>query len=343
MAGIAIIGAGIFATDEHLPALAAAKANLKAIYSRSKVTASTLLREAEKLGYAELDLYSEDTTGHRLDDLLKRVDIKAVVVVLPILVQPDIIRRCFAAGKHVLSEKPVAKDVHTARLLMEDYTKHFAGQGIIFSVAEQFRFMTEFELGRKWIVDERAIGDITQLHLKIWRNQAPGGKYYETQWRKVPGYQGGFLLDGGVHQTAMIRYISGQEVVETRGFARQLAAHLPPLDTVNAGILLSGGATGTISMSFASTKRATELTIIGSQGSFFLTDGPDGFILKLSQLSGSVREETIKSKGVELEIKAFLEAVRVGKAQTRSGPEEALNDLAIIESLCSGGGKVNLY
>ena len=328
---------------EHLPALAAAKANLKATYSRSKATASILLTEAKNLGYADADLYSEDTPGRSLDDLLKRVDIDAVVIVLPILVQPDIIRRCLAAGKHVLSEKPVAQDVHTARLLIDDYKKLYASKGIIFSIAEQFRFMTEFELGRKWIVKEKAIGDITQLHLKLWRNQPPGGKYYETPWRKVPGYQGGFLLDGGVHHTAMVRYVSGQEVVETHGYARQVAAHLPPLDTVNAGILLSGGGTGTISMSFASTQRATEFTIIGTQGSFFLTDGPNGFILKLSQLSGETREETIKSNGVQLEIDAFLEAVKTGRAQSRSGPEEAMNDLAIIESLCSGGGKVGLY
>lgn len=203
--------------------------------------------------------------------------------------------------------------------------------------------MKEFELGRKWIVEEKAVGDITQLHLRIWRNQAPGGKYYETSWRKVPEYQGGFLLDGGVHQTAMIRFVSGEEVVETRGFAAQVAAHLPPLDTANSAILLSGGGTGTISMSYASTKRGTEFIIIGSKGSFSLTDGPGGYNLKLDLLSGESREETVASKGVELEIKAFLDAIAAGKAQERAGPEEALNDLAIIESLCNGGGKVNLY
>lgn len=96
-------------------------------------------------------------------------------------------------------------------------------------------------------------------------------------------------------------------------------------------------------MSFASSRRATEFTIIGTKGSFFLTDGPDGFTLKLDLSSGSTREETMKSNGVELEINAFLAAVKTGKSQARSGPEEALNDLAIIESLCSGGGKVDLY
>lgn len=343
MAGIAILGAGIFATEEHLPALVLNKANIKAVYSRSKSTASTLVAEASKLGVTDLELYSEDTSGHTLDDLLKRSDIEAVVIVLPILVQPSIVRRCLAAGKHVLCEKPIAKDVATARELIDDYKKQYASKGLIFNIAEQFRFMHEFELGRKWIVEEKAVGDITQAHLKIWRNQPPEGKWYETPWRKVPEYQGGFLLDGGVHQTAMLRYVSGQEVVETAGFARQVLPHLPPLDTLNAGILLSGGGTGTISMSFASTRRASELTIIGSKGSFFLTDGPDGFILSLDLATGESRSETIRSKGVELEIKAFPEAVKVGKSEKKAGPEEALNDLAIIESMCSGGGKVELY
>ncbi|KAI1612929.1 hypothetical protein EDD36DRAFT_465074 [Exophiala viscosa] len=323
MAGIALLGAGIFATDEHLPALVSNKANLKAIYSRSKITAVTLVAEAKKLGVKDVELYSEDTAHRTLDDLLKRDDIEAVIIVLPIL--------------------PVAKDVQTARKLIADYKSQYANKGTIFSVAEQFRFMPEFELGRKWVVEEKAIGDINQLHLKIWRNQAPGGKYYESEWRKVPEYQGGFLLDGGVHQTATLRWISGQEVVETRGFARQVVPHLPPLDTVNAGILLSGGGTGTISMSFASAKRATELTIIGTKGSFFLTDGPDGYILTLDLISGEKRTEILKTNGVQVEIKAFLEAIQSGTAQARSGPEEALNDLAIIESLCSGGGKVDLY
>lgn len=343
MAGIAILGAGIFATEAHLPALVENKATIKAVYSRSTSTASTLVAEATKLGVANIDLYADDKPGHTLDDLLKRSDVDAVIIVLPILVQPSIVRQCLAAGKHVLCEKPIAKDVKTARSLIEDYNRLYAGKGLIFSIAEQFRFMREFELGRKWIVEEKAVGDITQAHLRVWRNQPPIGKWYETPWRKVPEYQGGFLLDGGVHQTAMIRFISGQEVVETQGFARQVVPHLPPLDTLNAGILLNGGGTGTISMSFASIRSAAELTIIGTQGSFHLTESPDGFVLTLELVSGESRSEVVNSKGVELEIKAFLEAIKTGKPEKRSSPEEALNDLAIIESMCKGGGKVDLY
>jgi predicted dehydrogenase len=301
------------------------------------------LSESKKLGLEGVELYSEDTQNHHLDDLLQRQDINAVIILLPIPVQPDIIRRCFAAGKHVLSEKPIAKDINTARLLLEDYKKEYAQKKFIFNVAEQFRYMEGAELARKWIVDENAVGQLTQAHLKIWRNIQPGGKYYETEWRKTPQYQGGFILDGGIHHVALLRYVSGQEIIETRGFACQVAAHMPPLDTVNAGILLSGGATGSFSMSFASTKSATEYILIGTQGTLSMTGSPSETNVRLEDVSGNItRDETVKNHSVEREIKAFLDAVDRDNSESRIGPEEALNDLAVIESLCSSGGKVSI-
>ena len=45
---------------------------------------------------------------------------------------------------------------------------------------------------------------------------------------------------------------------------------------------------------------------------------------------------------MEQEIKAFLNAVEAGNSESRAGPEEALNDLAVIESLCSDSGKVSV-
>ena len=49
--------------------------------------------------------------GDDLDKLLARADIDAVVVCLPIDMLPKIVLTAFAAGKHVLSEKPVSPTV----------------------------------------------------------------------------------------------------------------------------------------------------------------------------------------------------------------------------------------
>jgi predicted dehydrogenase len=319
---------------------------LKAVYSRSKATATKLLTEAEKLGFApgSIDLYS-DETDKGLNDLLKRSDISGVIIVLPIPLQPEIVRKSLAAGKHVLFEKPIAKDVKTAKELIHDYQTQYAPKGLILSVAEQFRYMDANDLARKWVVDDKLIGDLTQVHLRVWRDMQPGGKYYETEWRKKPEYQGGFILDGGVHHVALLRYVSGQEIVETRSFARQIAPHLPPTDTVNAALLFSGGAIGTFSMSFASTKSDTEFNFIGTKGSLSMEiDRPDGWQLTLTDTGKKVvKQATIKSNGVDAEIAAFLKAIAAGKNEDKAGTIEALNDVAVVESLVSEGGRVQIW
>lgn len=79
-AGIALIGSGIFAKEEHLPAINATPSTLalKAIYSRSLASAQNLASgDASAKG---IDLYSEDQEGRTYDDLLKRDDIVGVVI-----------------------------------------------------------------------------------------------------------------------------------------------------------------------------------------------------------------------------------------------------------------------
>jgi hypothetical protein len=73
---IALIGSGIFAKEEHLPAIQDTPSlSLKAVYSRSLKSAKTL---SEKL--SDVEIYSDDQEGKKFDDLLKRDDVKGVVI-----------------------------------------------------------------------------------------------------------------------------------------------------------------------------------------------------------------------------------------------------------------------
>jgi predicted dehydrogenase len=75
--GIALIGSGIFAKEEHLPAIKAASSSLalKAIYSRSLASAKSLASEV-----GDVELYSEDAEGKGYDALLQRDDVQGVVI-----------------------------------------------------------------------------------------------------------------------------------------------------------------------------------------------------------------------------------------------------------------------
>jgi predicted dehydrogenase len=73
---IALIGSGIFAKEEHLPAIRATQLlQLKAIYSRSHASAKALSE-----GLTDVDIYSEDSDGKTYDELMKRDDITGVVI-----------------------------------------------------------------------------------------------------------------------------------------------------------------------------------------------------------------------------------------------------------------------
>jgi predicted dehydrogenase len=54
-------------------------------------------------------------------------------------------------------------------------------------------------------------------------------------------YQGGFLLDGGVHYAAGIRMVLGVPIERVSSFGRLNKEHLAPIDTVHATLHLADG------------------------------------------------------------------------------------------------------
>lgn len=49
------------------------------------------------------------------------------------------------AGKHVISEKPVGPDEAVARKLVRDYQTIYQARGLIWSVAENYRYEPAFD------------------------------------------------------------------------------------------------------------------------------------------------------------------------------------------------------
>ncbi|KAF5970663.1 Oxidoreductase [Fusarium coicis] len=178
MVGIALLEAGIFAREQHLPAIEAVEyLSLKAVYSRSEQAAISLAKKARD----SVDIYfdSSPRSGKSLDDLLARSDIAAVSACATILVQPQLIRKALIAGKHVLSEKPIAQNTETAMDLVQWYNAQ--SKPPIWAVAENFRFNESLKYAEM--------------------------KTREMGGRKAPGFQGDFLLDSGIHFIASLRLL----------------------------------------------------------------------------------------------------------------------------------------
>ncbi|OJD25888.1 hypothetical protein ACJ73_02739 [Blastomyces percursus] len=197
-----------------------------------------------------IDVYSDEKPGRGLDELLQRRDIEAVIVLLPILVLPDVIRKCLAAGKHVLAEKPIAKDIATGRALIAEYESTYTPRNLVFSVAEHFRYDTGF-VNASEIVASGTIGELQHV--------------------------------------------------------------------VNPALRFSKGAQGRLCAGPDTTVRV---------------EGGDG---------NAVSEEIFWVDGNVNEIGAFVQAIAAGKGDRAGSPREALADVAVIESVCAGGGLVQSH
>ena len=93
-------------------------------------------------------------------------------------------------GKHVLSEKPIAKDLGTARELLDWYHCLDVGEkdgrkksGGTWSVAENFRFLESFIYAAKRIGE---MGRILGFSFKMATFVKPGDRYFGTRHYPFP-------------------------------------------------------------------------------------------------------------------------------------------------------------
>ncbi|EXJ84437.1 hypothetical protein A1O3_05105 [Capronia epimyces CBS 606.96] len=313
--GVAILGGAVEAAKDL---------TLKAVYSRSLKSARTL-----EVDESKIDLYSDDAgAGKSLDDLLARTDVQAVIIALPIKNQPDYIRRALLAGKHVLSEKPVAESVKDAVDLIKWYRSEIAPKSVTWAVAENFRYLNSFDYAAAAV---KTKGRQLTFRCRM-QTLVEGGKYFETSWRKTPTHQGGFLLDGGVHTVAALRLMLGKDnpLVTLSAHSAQLQEHLPPVDTVEATGKTKNGAVGTISMSFGTTAKGSEWNIGSEKGSVSISRDQ-------VTVDGKTEKVEDEGTGVAPEVRKWGEALVAGTSNERQSPEEALADLELIEVMLRSG------
>lgn len=173
-----------------------------------------------------------------------------------------------------------------------------------------------------------------------WRWGIKSDRILETAWRKKPEYQGGSLLDGGVHFVAGTRLLLGEEARPTAltAYTTLLQEHLPPVDTVNSVWRTKSGIAGTFSVSFGTTLSGSEYTIACEKGSVTIV-GSKVIVRQGEEKEGNVSETEFKDEGsgVKQEVKAWAESIISKEANPKQSPEQALADLEILEKMLRSG------
>ncbi|KAF3358488.1 hypothetical protein VdG1_00048 [Verticillium dahliae VDG1] len=329
--GVGLVGGGIWAREEHAPAIEAAKdLTLKAVFSRTLKSAQSI---ADVVAGSP-QLYSDEGDAG-FDALLERSDVDAIIVSLPIANQPPYIRKALLAGKHVLSEKPVAENVKDAVELIKWYRSEI--KGLSWTIGENWRFLKSYEFAAGEL-KKGSLGKIIGFHGRQHGCVPLDWKFNLTEWRRNPTHQGGYLLDGGVHYMAGLRLLlasqSSDQVARLSSFTSQIKEYLPPVDTADVIIKTKAGVTGTFQISRGTSLSADEWTVACENGWIKIENEK----VTISR-DGTETVETVANErsGVPPEIRAWGEALVAGKVRPEQEPEAALADLELIELMLRSG------
>lgn len=315
---VALVGAGIFIKDAHLPALFALPHlfEVVAVYSRTI--------ESAKAVAARWPTPPEVTQD--LPALLARPDIDAVVIALPIHAQAEAVELALRADKHVLSEKPIAATTRQAHALLDLYALRpdSAQQWL---VAENWRYAPTI-LRAAEIIQSGVMGHLAMFHWGIYAGMTPDKPYYQTPWRRNGSHDGGFILDGGIHFIAGLRMMLG-DPLHFHAFGRQTRPDLPPLDTLTATFTMANGLLGTVAITYAyATPWPTSLTLVGEHGTLEVNRDS----LKLT-IHGQVQEQlTGQANGLQAEWEAFAHAI-THHTDPLPSLHQTLQDLTLMEAL----------
>lgn len=181
--GIGIIGAGGIAQGQHMPAYARLSEKVK-ILAVADVSEETAKQAAQK--FEVPNIYAD------YHDLLARKDIEAVSVCTPNFMHQELTIAALEAGKHVLCEKPLARNAPEARTMVQAARK----AGKILQVALQWRFTGVAQFLHRYIQQEGKIGEIYYARAHALRRRGiPGWGVFIDKEKQG----GGPLIDIGVH------------------------------------------------------------------------------------------------------------------------------------------------
>lgn len=323
---IGVAGAGIFAQKAHRPAIEKSRFAPTAVYSRRADNAKQFAQM-----FASGDLKAFDD----VDAFLASERFDAVDIVVPPQGVGDIIRQSLAAGKHVLSEKPVAATVAQATELI-DWWKAMPAPPV-WLVSENWRLEPAFARAKE-LIEAGQIGEPVQIWCECIVFRPPDSPY-ESGWRVDGAERAAWLTDIGPHALAALRQISGDiQTYENVDYSRS-GEH----ESVMANLRFINGLPGYLSLARAIGPQVANafdivVNVLGTRGRL----RADRTRVNAQSLSSEpIHDESFSYYSVNGAIDLFADTIashNAGKGGLISPenplhPDAALKDLATIETI----------
>jgi predicted dehydrogenase len=319
--GWAIVGLGSLAINQILPAFAKCeKSRVVALVSGHPDKAAKL---AARYGVSPKSIYNYENYGALKDN----PEVDVIYVVLPNSMHAEYTVRGHQAGKHVLSEKPMATSAADGQAMIDAAGK--AGKKLMVAYRcryepfnkEMIRMAREQELGPvKVIVADHGfnIGDPTQWRLK----------------REMAG--GGCLMDIGIYSLQAARYVTGEEPTEidaltytTPGDVRFKEVE----ETINFQLRFPSGVLANCTSSYGYSGQ-NRYRVIASKGWFELEPATSytGLRMKVRRNNATEERDLPQRDHFALEMDHLSECVMENKDPLTPG-EEGVRDLKLMAAI----------
>ena len=251
--GIALVGAGGISAA-HLDAYRAHGLNVLSICSRN-------LEHAQNRRDA---FFPEARATDNFEDVLGDPRIAVIDIATYPDVRVDLMRRAFAAGKHVLSQKPFVENLATGEALVAEAAR----RGVKLAVNQNGRWAPHLATMRE-AVASGLIGEVIGAHVAIrWDHGWIAGTAFEAVDDLV-------LWDFGIHWFDFLASVLGEHALQVRATAARAASQTvrPPL-LAEALVSFEGGQASLI-FDGATRYGASDATaIVGTRGTIS-SRGPD--------------------------------------------------------------------
>lgn len=329
--GWALVGLGKFATQQLMPAFPnCKKSQLVALVSGS-------LEKAQRLA-SENNVDPKNIYNYQNFDRIKdNPAVDVIYIVLPNSLHAEYTVRAARAGKHVMSEKPMATSVADCQKMIEACRK--ANKKLMIAYRAQYE---PFNLKSIELIKSGKIGKlrfITSDHGRLLKPEQP-----EDTWRadkELAG--GGSLMDIGIYSLQAARYLTGEEPVEIT--AMQYSDPTDPRfkemeETIAFSLRFPSGVLANCSASYGydGVKR---FQAFGSKGSLILDPATEYYEhnLKLKLEDGQHEVKVREGDQFAAEIDHLSECIMADKTPKTPG-EEGLRDvkymMAIYEAAKTG-------
>ena len=318
---VAQIGAGSFGKKRAESVQKCERSELLAIADANSETAA---KAAEALGVKSLDL----------EDVLQSPDIKVVTIATPNANHAELACSALRSGKHVLCEKPVARNAEEALEILK--VSNETGKKV--KVGSNHRYFSSVLKARQ-IVDSGYIGRVVSFNGRIGHN----GERIKGSWfwdKEQSG--GGAILDNGCHLLDIARWFMGDFVKGSGLTANAYWKDAEVEDTATGVFATVDGRVATINASWRLLSGYFHFELNGEKGYVtvdgrFDTHGGDRVFVRNLEDGGEIQSFDfghVRPESYKLELEEFFQALDEGRSPDPSA-EDGYKIMKMVEAIYS--------